>query len=118
MINFNAGDRITVVRSNGDIEHDWYLWTDMDQLRSGPSFAFTAPEMIGLRAIKPTNGESVAEMLAPGNNIQYIEKRITLTELLTWQQPDPRTVKPYQPGKQEFLKRVEELRKIKKSQES
>lgn len=85
MINFNAGDRVTVVRSNGDIEHDWYLWTDMDMLRADRSFAFTAPELIGLMVLKITDGSTVQELLTPGNQVAWMGKKINLSQLIQWQ---------------------------------
>lgn len=77
-----AGSRVTVHRTSGDIEDDWYLWTDMSL--ASESMAFSAPEVILVMVIKPNPHVDLADILS-GESGEYIAKKVPLSTLMSWQ---------------------------------
>jgi hypothetical protein len=78
-----AGDQITVVRSDGTVEHDWYMWTDMDA--AARMLAYSAPEMnadVRVMVIKRLDGK-VPVPNDPDNPIMH--KHPMLSTLVEWQ---------------------------------
>lgn len=77
-----AGDQVTVVRSNGTVEHDWYLWTDMEA--AARMLAYSAPELkadVRVMVIKRLDGEVPTQN--DDNPIVY--KKPMLSTLREWQ---------------------------------
>lgn len=79
------GQQVTVLRSDGTLEDDWYLWTDTNH----PNFVFTAPELIGCLVIKFIDGYTIHDALDENgvpkeNNAKYLGKKVTLSELIEW----------------------------------
>ena len=80
----SAGDEVKVKRTSGEIENDWYLWTDMSDSSKGVT-EFTAPEMIKVMVLKPIDGFTKDDVLDPSiPNSTYIYKHVAWTDLLEW----------------------------------
>lgn len=79
-----AGSEITVKRTSGDMERGWFMGTDLSR-RDGSASVYTAPEAIACWVIKPENGATIDQVMA--GEASYMDKTVSLTELLEWNQP-------------------------------
>lgn len=82
-----AGDQVTVVRTDGTVQHDWYLWTDMEQ--AARMLAYSAPELradVRVMVIRRHDGK-VPVQNDPDNPITF--KHPMLSKLIEWQELRP-----------------------------
>jgi len=76
-----AGDKIIVQRSSGEMENDWYFWTNWRE----PSnvSAFTAPECISVLVVKPL-APFTAEDIRSNPEVSYLSKSVSWADVLEW----------------------------------
>lgn len=82
---FAAGQQVTVHRTDGTVEDDWYCWTDFTL--QGNVDGYTPPECIAVSVVKPLT-PFTAEDINPNPDVRFIEKRVSLSTLAGWNQED------------------------------
>ncbi len=83
-----AGDQIKVKRSSGEMEDDWYCWTDFDLPVVNKTSGFVAPEMTDIRVlvIKPYGDFTIEDVRNPDvPESEFYKKSVPLSMLMEWQ---------------------------------